>query len=221
MTGNFGLNSQLKASQDKPVSLYDSDFDGNGSLDPILCSYIENESYPVFSKDDLLGQLNKLKGRYVNYVDYADEKITDIFTPDQLKEARVLETKNFETSHMENLGEGRFQLSPLPKETQFSPIYGMVAKDFDRDGNLDLLLTGNFFGTRVKYGRYDANKGLLLLGDGKGSFKAVNNLESGLQLAGEIRDIAVVRQGVLDQLMVFAQNNGPLQIYKINQPFKK
>ncbi|SHJ19278.1 Repeat domain-containing protein [Arenibacter nanhaiticus] len=219
--GNFGLNSQLKASQEKPVSLYVSDFDGNGSLDPILCSYIGNESYPVFSKDDLLGQLNKLKARYVNYVDYADEKITDIFTPDQLKEATVLEARSFETSYMENLGEGRFKLSPLPKEAQFSPIYGMVAKDFDLDGNLDLLLGGNFFGTRVKYGRYDANRGLLLLGDGKGSFKAVNNLESGLYLNGEIRDIAIVTQRDSDQLMVFAQNNGPLQIYRINQPLKK
>ena len=32
--GNFGLNSQLKASPDEPVRIYYKDFDDNGSLDP-------------------------------------------------------------------------------------------------------------------------------------------------------------------------------------------
>jgi len=50
------------------------------------------------------------------------------------------------------------------------------------------------FGTRVKYGRYDANKRTLLLGKEKGMLQAVNQKESGLNLNGEVRDINSISQ---------------------------
>ncbi len=215
--GNFGLNSQLKASISEPVTMYAKDFDNNGSLDPIMCSYIMGESYPVFSKDDLVGQLSGLKSRYLNYSDYADQKITDIFTVEELSEAVVLKAKNFATSYLENLGNNQFKLSPLPHVTQFSPIYGILPGDFNKDGNLDILMGGNFFGTRVKYGRYDANKGTYLLGDGNGKFTPVNNINSGLSVDGEVRDIMLLEQADKSQLLVFVKNNMALQVYKINE----
>ena len=219
--GNFGLNSQLKASATEPVTLYAKDFDNNGSIDPILCSYNMGENYPVFSKDDLLGQLSNLKRRYVNYSDYADQKITDIFTEDELKGATILQAKNFATSYLENLGNNQFKLSPLPHSSQFSPVYGILVQDFNQDGNLDVLLGGNFFGTRVKFGRYDANKGTYLLGNGKGEFSSINNLKSGLNVSGEVRDIALLERADKSQLLVFIKNNTTLQVYKINGQQKK
>ncbi len=214
--GNFGLNSQLKASVQEPAELYVKDFDNNGSLDPILCSYVMGESYPVFSKDDLVGQLNGLKNRYVNYSDYAGQKITDIFTPEELADAQILKSKNFATCYMENLGNGSFRLMPLPYPAQFAPVYGILVHDFDQDENLDLLLTGNFFGTRVKYGRYDANRGVLLLGNGKGSFNPVPNSKSGLNITGEVRDIISVQLPKNERLLLLARNNDTLLTYKID-----
>ncbi len=219
--GNFGLNSQLKASVEEPVSIYAKDFDSNGSIDPILCSFIMGENYPVFSKDDLLGQLNGLKSRYINYSDYADQKITDVFTSEELEGATVLKAVNFSSSYLENLGDGKFDLKPLPSVAQFSPIYGILAGDFNQDGNLDIIMGGNFFGTRVKYGRYDANKGTYLLGDGGGGFNAVNNVESGLNLDGEVRYIALIEQSDKSRLLVFTKNNAALQVYKLNQQQEK
>ncbi|MEN1785096.1 MAG: FG-GAP-like repeat-containing protein, partial [Bacteroidota bacterium] len=213
--GNFGWNSQLKASREEPVSLYAKDFDANGSIDPILCSFIQGESYPIFSKDDLLGQLNGLKRKYVNYADYAGQRISDILSPEELKEVKVLNANNFATSYVENLGNNQFKITSLPSEAQFSPVYGILTRDFDEDGNLDLLLGGNFFGTRVKYGRYDANKGLLLLGDGKGGFKPVDGLKSGLQMDGEVRDIIFFKVGTNEKVLV-AKNNLPVQVFRIN-----
>ncbi len=215
VVGNFGLNSQLKATADEPVQIYYKDFDNNGSLDPILTSYIMGESYPVFSKDDLLGQLSGLKRKYVNYSDYADQKITDIFTPEELSDAQILEANNFATSYIENLGSNRFKLTPLPAPAQFSPIYGILVQDFNGDGNLDIILAGNFFGTRVKYGRYDANKGLLLLGNGKGSFKPANIKESGLNIDGEVRDITSVKLADGKELIIFARNDMGVKTYKV------
>ncbi|MCL6265450.1 VCBS repeat-containing protein [Flagellimonas myxillae] len=211
--GNFGWNSQLKASTTEPVQLYAKDFDDNGAIDPILCSYLMGESYPVFSKDDLVEQLNGLKPKYVNYSDYATQKITDIFTPEELEGAYVLEANNFATSYVENLGNGQFTLSPLTTQAQFSPIYAVLAEDIDHDGNLDLVLAGNFYGTRVKYGRYDANKGLLLLGNGQGGFQAVGDMESGLDVDGEVRDLVLINKDSENPLLLFARNNSSVQLY--------
>lgn len=218
--GNFGLNSQLKASFDEPVELYVKDFDSNGSLDPIMCSYILGESYPVFSKDDLVGQLNGLKAKYTSYAEYSDQKITDIFTAKELSDATVLKANNFASSYMENLGNARFKLTPLPAPIQFSPIFGSISEDFNGDGNLDVVMGGNFFGTRVKYGRYDANKGNLLLGDGKGGFQPTGNTISGLKISGEIRDIEIITTKQNNQIILFAKNNEPVEVYNIN-PAKK
>ncbi len=215
IVGNFGLNSQLKASPDEPVQIYYKDFDGNGSLDPILTSYIMGESYPVFSKDDLLGQLSGLKRKYVNYSDYADQKITDVFTSEELSDAQILEAKNFASSYIENLGNNRFKVSPLPAPAQFAPIYGILTQDFNADGHLDVILAGNFFGTRVKYGRYDANKGLLLLGNGKGSFEPVTVHESGLNIDGEVRDISSIKLADGKELILFARNNMGVKTYEV------
>ena len=112
--GNFGLNSQLKASISEPVEMYYKDFDSNGSLDPILTSYVMGESYPVFSKDDLLAQLSGLKSKYVNYSDYADQKISDIFSSEELSDAGLLKAKTFATSYVENKGNNQFKVSALP-----------------------------------------------------------------------------------------------------------
>ena len=217
IVGNFGLNSQLKATTEEPVKIYYKDFDGNGSLDPILTSYILGESYPVFSKDDLLGQLSGLKRKYVNYSDYADQKITDIFTSEELAGAQVLEAKNFATSYIENLGDNQFKITPLPAPAQFSPIYSILIKDFNADGNLDVMLAGNFFGTRVKFGRYDANRGLLLLGDGKGNFEPMNPTESGFDIDGEVRDITSIKLADNKELILLARNNQTIKEFMLNR----
>ena len=213
--GNLGQNAQLKASIDEPVSLYAKDFDNNGAIDPIMCSYILGESYPVFSKDDLLGQLSYLKPKYVNYADYANQKITDIFTQEELKDAQVEKAVTFSSGYLENLGNNKFKLTSLPGRAQFSPIYGILPTDLNNDGNIDLILGGNFFGSRVKYGRYDANKGTLLLGNGKGSFTTVTNKESGLNSNGEVRDIIKLKTKNTDYL-IFVKNNTNAQIFTVN-----
>ncbi len=85
----------------EPIELYAKDFDNNGSIDPILCSYINGQNYPVFSKDDLLGQLSMLKSKYVNYSHYANQQISDIFSEEELEleGATILKVINFATSY--------------------------------------------------------------------------------------------------------------------------
>ena len=56
IAGNYGLNSQLKANEKQPVEMFVKDFDDNGSVDPILCCYIQGKSYPYLTRDELLDQ---------------------------------------------------------------------------------------------------------------------------------------------------------------------
>jgi len=62
--------------------------------------------------------------------------------------------------------------------------------DFDGDGHEDVFLSQNFFGTRTDTSRYDAGRGLLLRGDGRGGFDAVTGHQSGLLIYGEQRGAA-------------------------------
>jgi hypothetical protein len=214
--GNLGLNSQFKASVDEPVRIYANDFDNNGSLDAVLCSYVNGKNYPIYSKDDLASQIKDIDKRYPTYKSFADQTITDIFSKTILQEALVLTANNFSTSFLKNNGSNQFELSPLPVNSQLSPIYAIHTGDFNRDNNLDLILAGNFFGFRIDKGRYDANKGLLLLGDGSGHFEAIPNIKSGLLINGEVKDIADMQLDSDKNLLIFSVNNDDIQLYEIN-----
>jgi hypothetical protein len=214
IAGNHGLNSKLKASSEKPVSMYVNDFDLNGTIEQIICVYDGDKSYPLALKHDLTRQIPALEKKYPKYEIYKDQQITDMFTPEQLKNSIHLDVFLMETSLFINDGSGHFTIKSLPVEAQFSPVYAAEAGDFNSDGNPDLLLGGNLYNVKPEVGRYDASYGSFLIGDGKGSFRNVPAKVSGFRLEGEIRDIMEVstRNG---RLMVIARSNGPLQVFKV------
>ena len=61
-------------------------------------------------------------------------------------------------------------IAELPKEVQYSPVFTINQLDFNEDGNADLLLCGNNSHAKIRLGKFDANYGVLLAGDGKGNF---------------------------------------------------
>ena len=77
--GNLGLNSILKASVKEPVEMYLNDFDNNGSLDQVICSYQDGISYPVASLDELKSQMPFLGKKYTKYSDFGGKTVKDIF----------------------------------------------------------------------------------------------------------------------------------------------
>ncbi len=212
--GNMGKNFQIKPTPGEPARIYASDFDHNGSLDAIMCSYIKGKNYPIYSKDDLEAQIPDIHKHYGDYASFADQTISDIIPQELLDNALVLQVNHPGSAYLENLGNNRFALSDLPEVTQFAPVRTIGIADYNGDGNTDLLLAGNFFGNRIKYGRMDANRGLLLTGNGKGGFTACSSAESGLRLSGEVRDMTTARLATGEEILVFAVNSDSLQLYQ-------
>ena len=218
--GNFGLNSEIKASVEEPVNIYAKDFDSNGSLDAIMCYYINGTSYPMYPKDDLAEQIKSINTKYPDYNSFADETLSDMFSQESVDQALKLSAKNFSTSYLENKGNNQFELSPLPLSAQLSPVYAIQSGDFNNDGNSDLILAGNFFGSIVRHGRYDANKGVLLLGDGHGNFEDVPNNKSGFFISGEVKDIANINLASSEKVFAFTVNNDSIRFYQKSNNLK-
>jgi hypothetical protein len=218
VVGNLGLNAQVKASPAQPASLLYGDFDGNGSVDPVLCHYLGGKNVPAFSRDELTGQLVFLKKRFPNYKSYAEATVEEVFTAPERRGARRLEANRFQTSYLENRG-GTFAFRALPVEAQFAPVYAIGAMDLNGDGHRDLLLGGNLEKTRVFNGKYDANYGVALLGDGKGHFTYLPQTQSGLSLRGDVRDVTVLA-GKAGPRVVFWVNNGKTVTYALTEAAK-
>lgn len=214
IAGNQGLNNSFQASVQEPLTLYDLDFDGNGIADPVLSYYIHDTAYPIYARDDLMDHLPYLKKKFPEYHDYARASMADIFG-DKLKQATVYKAHQLATLYLHNNGRGAFELRSLPADAQLSPVYAICAEDLDHDGHPDLLLCGNNAWTRIKFGRYRANHGLVLINDGKGNFSAKAQRESALHLRGDVRSMQLMhgKNGV--QLLV-GMNDDPVRRYRLN-----
>ncbi len=210
VVGNLGLNTRLRASEREPLTMYVKDFDRNGWVEQILSQYNDGVSYPLALRDDLIGALPFLRARYPNFEEYALETVTDIFSPAELADAVVKQAYSFATALARNDGGGSFTLLPLPLEAQIAPVYGILPVDIDEDGHLDLLLAGNFDGVQPELGRMSAGHGLVLRGDGTGSFQPVPAAESGFLVPGQARDIQRIRTARDDLYFVTRNNDRPL-----------
>jgi hypothetical protein len=214
MAGNLGLNTRWKASEREPLSLYAKDFDGNGSMDPIMFQYLQGEKWAVPGRGALTGQIPSMKGQFTSYRTYASTPFKNFFTPEQLENALVLHSYNFSTSLIENKGDGDFTLNPLPTEAQFSPVFGMSTEDFNRDGHLDLLMIGNFYGNETITGPHDASQGNYLLGNGDGTFWPVPVQESGWKVPGNARSLIRLQAGKGEPLYLASQYADTLKVYQ-------
>jgi len=211
--GNLGKNSPYKASASEPITIYAKDFDGNGGIDPLVSCYRQGEEQLVHGRDVLIDQINAMKKRFKTYESYATTTFDKAFLEQEMADAYVLKAELFSSSYMENLGNGKFDISSLPIQAQFAPIFGMEVQDYNNDGFLDALLIGNFYSSEALTGQYDAMIGLCLLGNGKGEFKPLNPIESGLKIDGDAKGLVQIQSANGSPIILASQNSGPLKAY--------
>lgn len=214
---NHGLNSRFNASFDKPITMYVNDFDHNGMVEQIVCTYVGEKSYPFALRHDLITQIPSLKKKYLKYENYADQTINEIFTKEELEGAIVLTANELASGILFNNSDGTFTFRRLPIEAQLSVMYAIYVDDLTQDGIPDILMAGNLYGVKPEAGRYDASYGVLLKGDGKGNFSALPATETGLLIDGEVRDIKRMQLGEKVYVVVMRNNDTP-QFFEIRRP---
>ncbi len=223
IAGNLGWNNNYQVADSLPLVCYAKDFDGNGSVDPVMGCYMrvsmdseERKLFPVHFWDEMNQQSPKFRRKFSRYKLFAKATMENLFTADEMKGVTIHEANHMSSSYIENLGGGKFRIKDLPVEAQIAPVNGIVVDDVDGDGNLDALLVGNDFGNEVFAGRLDAFVGLVLKGNGDGSFRAEKASTSGFKVEGDAKALVKVTEKGRD-VYVASQNRGVLKAFEVDR----
>lgn len=215
--GNIGDNFMLRASENRPVKIWVSDFDNNGLIDKILTKTVDGEDSPVLLKREMMEQFPILKKENLKHSAYATKRLKDLFTSDVLSKATIKQVNYMHSAVAINDGKGNFRLSVLPVEAQISCINATYCVDINNDGLKDILLGGNNYNFIPQFSRLDAFKGKVLLNKGKGVFVAVSDHLSGFAPQGEMTQLKPVKINGTPY-MISLLNNALPQLFKIGQP---
>jgi enediyne biosynthesis protein E4 len=221
VAGNLGWNNKFHITADRPLKLYAGDFDANNSLDIIPAYYIKDnrgdyELYPGLDRAQLADQIPVVKKKYLMSAEYAKTTMPELLNSISAKNLLEKDCAVTSTVWIENLGNNQFKQHALPVEAQFAPVNTIIANDLDNDGNIDLLLAGNEYGTEFSTGRYDACYGLFLKGNGKGTFTVQNPALSGFIVEGDVRSMKLLHCNDQKNIVV-GFNNDALKCFRIQK----
>nr|WP_299072641.1 VCBS repeat-containing protein [uncultured Allomuricauda sp.] len=211
VAGNWGNNSKLKASLEKPITLYSNDFDENGSIEPLVTYFYNEKETPFASKDELVKQMPFLNKKFLSYESFAKASLEDLFGSESLKNALQKKVYVLSSCHFENTGNNEFKQHELPKMAQVSTINDMVVDDFDKDGHKDILAVGNNYEISTQLGRMDASHGILLRFE-KNGFQWVN--DQSINIPGPARSVEKAIINSKEYFIIGINNSAPLFLEK-------
>lgn len=191
VAGNLGLNYKYKSFKDETFDIYFNDFDGNNKNDIVLSYYNEGKKYPVRGRSCSSSQIGLIKEKFKTYNEFAEATLVDVYGEDELEKSLHYQVNTFATTYIENK-DGQFVLHQLANDVQLSSINQILVKDFNGDGNLDIVCAGNLYGSEIETPRNDAGTGVFLSGNGKGDFTALSILESGFYIPKDVKDLAFI-----------------------------
>lgn len=188
LVGNRGENSDLRASSQEPAQLYVSDFDEDGTLDPIITYFKQGKHYTFAGKDELTNQMVSLKKRFNDYHSFAQSTFKEIFPISSNKNVVVREVQTFASVLVTQAENDKFTIQPLPTMAQIAPIHAIIPYDFNGDGKKEVFIAGNFYDNQPSLGRFDASFGVLLQRESQ-QFRVVPSLQHKMSIRGQIRDL--------------------------------
>ena len=216
IVGNMGKNYKFKIDEQHPLELFARDFDDNKSLDLVFGYHQDGKLYPVNDRYKTIRQNPELKDKLPDSHSFARATLNEIYGEEELEKSLCHTIYTLSTSYIENLGDGRFRITPLDNYAQISSIQAIVVMDVDGDDNKDIILAGNLHTIERETVRNDAGIGLWMKGDGKGHFTPMPWMKSGLYVPGEVRHMNIMKIGGNSFLMC-AKNNDALQLIRIGK----
>jgi hypothetical protein len=225
IVGNMGSNTLYQPTDEHPVYITAGDFANNGGYEVIPSLFLPDQKgklkeFPANGRDEVIERMPFLKKQFNDYKSFALATVDEILPPEKRKNAIRLKATTFQSCYIRNDGAGKFTMIPLPPKAQVSILNGMIADDFDEDGNLDVLINGNDFGTDISIGRYDAFNGLLLKGDGAGRFVPLSIQQSGIYIPGNGKALVKLSGSSGDYLVGASQNKDKLKIFALRKKAK-
>lgn len=175
-----------------------------------MSKYNDGRLVPVRGKECSSEQNPFLLDKIKSYKEFASLEMNQIYGEDNLSDALKLKASMFESVYVENLGGGMFKIQELPVQAQLGPTLSTLIKDFNNDGNLDIMGIGNIYDAEVETIRYDSNFGYVLLGNGEGKF-AYSSIHDPLVLI-DSKNVVSIKIKELDHYIVVG-NNAPLQLF--------
>ncbi len=214
LVGNWGENSKLHASEQYPLKLFASDFDNNGIMDQLLAIEHSGNYYPFLGKEELEKQLPALmRKKYPNYSGFAGQTIEQVFG-EKLDQAKKFTAAILSSVMLINNGKGKYTVSKLPMQAQWSPVFSFLSGDFNADHKTDIISAGNIYGVLPYEGRYDASYGSVSLGASGSLFITQSQWQSGFVVDGEIRDMKKIKLANGTECLIVARNNNSLLFFK-------
>ncbi|MEO7318552.1 MAG: FG-GAP-like repeat-containing protein, partial [Chthoniobacteraceae bacterium] len=184
---NLGLNTKYpQATAARPQWMYHGDFGGGGGAKILEVEREGDKLYPDRSLIAWIGNLPTLKVNFPTHAAWGKATLEEIFTPEKLANATRYEAVEFQNGVFVNDG-GKFTFRPLERIAQIAPGNSPVVCDFNGDGHADLFLSQNSNATIPEIPRFAGGLGQLLLGDGKGGFRAVPVCEAGIAVPGDAK----------------------------------
>ncbi len=192
VAGDVGLNTQYHADAAHPAVLLYGDFSGEGEQPQLVEGTYEGERlYPWRSQLDLGASIPAVLKKFPQNNRFATATLEQIFGAEKLSAAQRFQATELRSGVFLSQPEGTYQFEPLPRIAQIAPIQGLVAGDFDGDGNADIYAVQNSYAPVPGIGRFDGGVSQLLRGDGRGHFIPVPPAESGLMVTGDAKALAV------------------------------
>ncbi len=214
---NWGRNTKYEHAygMDRPLRIHHGDLDQNGVWDIVENHYdkamkcwVPERGFSCSSRG-----IDFIRPRIKTFSAFGSSALTDIYGQN-LGGAEVVEANTLEHAVFLNRG-GSFERFPLPVDSQLAPAMGVCVADVDGDGNDDVFLSQNYFAVQRETPRCDGGRGVVLLGHGDGSFRALSGSAAGVKVYGEQRGAALAdfnSDGRVD--LVVTQNGARTRLFE-------
>jgi len=218
IVGNLGENHRFTVSNQYPLNMYVVDLDLDGNIDPVSTAYWEDKEgvmteYPINYLDELVAQSTFFQKKFPDYTTFSYVGIKDVFDAETLNRIDFKLHVNTTSSFILWNDKGAFRWEKLPRELQFSTIKKMIVRDFNGDKIPDVLISGNDHTYDIATGYYDANKGYVLLSNGKNqSFTMLPASKSGILLQGMVESLQYLEGDTC--FVVAGINRSKVEVFK-------